>query len=991
MKHSSLALLRLFTVAGAWLVFAAVGRAQTILPDATAGQAYSFQLTTNPPQPPGAVFAANGLPVGLAINSSTGWITGTTVTVGAFNGQLSVTSNSTSGTYPYQITVDPATGSPAITSPGAAVGTVGTPFSYTLAASNNPLSFNIAQLPPGLMATGAQITGTPTTRGLYFTSVSANNPVGQGGILVIMWTINAAGPLPAVTSGLLISGQPGTPFAYTITATNSPTSFTAAGLPTGLSLNTLTGAIGGTPAAAGISAVVLTASNIFGSSPPVNLTLTIGNFSAISSATVLTGTVGGSFSYGLTATNSPSGYNLAGLPAGLSFNSVTGVASGTPATAGNYTLTASANNALGTGVPTLLSLSVTGGNTANGGNSTAPAILLPPLAVVATVGSTVQFSVTAVGSGPMTYAWALNGSPISGAIGPTLTIAAVETTEAGSYTATVTNSAGSAVSAPAALTVSSLIVPPAITSQPFKTSASVGTAATFTVGASGSFPLSYQWEVGGTPIAGAYLATFTLPSVALANAGTYSVVVSNLEGSVRSVGAALTVSASPVAPIFQYEPTSTSVNVGGTASFSVGIVGSSPITYQWFKGGAAVAGATAAGLTFPSAQSANAGTYSVTITNPGGTVTSANAILTVTSGGVPVPVAIIEQPVPVSTTVGGGAAFTVGVTGDAAVTYQWRKNQAAIAGATGPTFTLTDLQNSDAATYDVLVANGFSATISFPTPLTVSPVTVPSRLTNVSVRGFSGTGDQALVIGFVVAGSGNESLLVRAVGPTLAEFGLTGLLADPQLAVYGSGEQLVASNDNWGGGATLATAFQQAGAFPLPTGSLDSAVLMSLPTGAYTAVIDGANNGTGVALLEAYDVDTAPAPVARCVNVSALGLAGAGSNSLTIGFVITGATSKTLLIRSIGPTLASFGIGGSMANPQLTIFDSGQNALTANAGWAGTAELTAAFNYVGAFPLPPTSQDAALLVTLAPGVYSAVVAGANGSTGIALIELYEMP
>ncbi len=218
----------------------------------------------------------------------------------------------------------------------------------------------------------------------------------------------------------------------------------------------------------------------------------------------------------------------------------------------------------------------------------------------------------------------------------------------------------------------------------------------------------------------------------------------------------------------------------------------------------------------------------------------------------------------------------------------------------------------------------------------------------------------------MVAGSGNESLLVRAVGPTLAEFGLTGLLADPQLAVYGSGEQLVASNDNWGGGATLATAFQQAGAFPLPTGSLDSAVLMSLPTGAYTAVIDGANNGTGVALLEAYDVDTAPAPVARCVNVSALGLAGAGSNSLTIGFVITGATSKTLLIRSIGPTLASFGIGGSMANPQLTI-------------------------YVAPFPLPPTTQDAAQLVTLAPAVYSAVVAGANGSTGIALIELYEMP
>jgi len=990
MKRPISVLFRSLLWSSLWLGCCIWVQAQTVLPSATAGTAYSFQLTTNPAQPAGTTYSANGLPTGLTIGAATGLITGTTATVGSFNGTITLT-NSAVTSYPFSITVVPAAGSPTLTSPGAAVGTVGAAFTYTITATNNPTSYNIAQLPPGLTASGAVISGTPTTPGLYFTSISADNAVGQGAILVVMWTISAAGPLPAVTSTLLAFGQPGTALTYTITATNSPTSFAATGLPVGLALNATTGVISGTPTTAGIYTVALTASNTYGSSPSVNLTLTIGSFSAITSAATLTATVGTAFSYTLTASNSPISYSLTGLPAGLSFNSTTGVVSGVPSAAGNYTLTASAVNSLGTGASTTLALAVTGGSTSTGGTSTAPVILLQPANQTTTVGSNVSFSVTAVGSGTLSYQWLHNGLSISGASGAILSIALVQATDAGTYAVTVSNAAGSVTSSTATLAISSFTVPPVITAQPANTSSIVGASTTFTVGASGSAPLTYQWLIGGTPIAGATAAAFTIPSTALTNAGTYSVTVTNPFGAATSTGAVLSVSATAEPPIFQYQPNSTTVNVNGTASFAVGVVGTPPLTYQWYKGGAVIAGATNSALTFPSAQLTDSGSYTVTITNPVGSVTSTAATLTVTSGGAPVPVTIVQQPVPISTNEGGGATFSVAVTGDATITYQWRKNQAPIAGATGPTLTLVGLQDSDAATYDVLVANGFSATISFPTALTVTPVAVPSRITNISVRGFDGLGSQALAIGFVVGGTGSESTLVRAVGPTLSEFGLTGLLAAPQLTIYSSGAQSIASNAGWGGTAALTAVFLQTGAFPLPSGSLDAAILTTLAAGPYTAIVAGANNGTGNVLLEAYDADTAAAPTARFTNVSARGTAGSGSAALSIGFAITGTVTKTVLIRGVGPTLGSFGISGALAAPQLTVYNSSQAVIAFNAGWAGTAALTAAFNSVEAFALPPTSADAALLVTLSPGIYTAQVSSLNSSSGVALMEMYEIP
>jgi hypothetical protein len=345
----------------------------------------------------------------------------------------------------------------------------------------------------------------------------------------------------------------------------------------------------------------------------------------------------------------------------------------------------------------------------------------------------------------------------------------------------------------------------------------------------------------------------------------------------------------------------------------------------------------------------------------------------------------------VSAAVGGAASVTVAATGDASITYQWRKNQAPIAGATSSSFTVSDVQTSDAGIYDVVVSNPFSTAQSVPTLLTVTLVAVPSRLTNVSARGVVGAMDAALIIGFVVEGTGTETTLLRAVGPTLSSFGVTGFLADPQLTVFDSSQGVVASNDAWGGSAALSGVFAQSGAFALPVGSADSALVASLQPGSYTAQATGASGGSGVVLLEAYDADTTASPTAGFVDVSDRGFSGTGPSVLTVGFVITGSSSMTVLIRAIGPSLADFSVAGAMEDPQLTVFDANQNAVGYNDVWGGTAALQAAFNAASAFPLTPTSKDSAIVVTLSPGAYTAQAGGAGGSTGIALLEVYKLP
>ena len=238
-------------------------------------------------------------------------------------------------------------------------------------------------------------------------------------------------------------------------------------------------------------------------------------------------------------------------------------------------------------------------------------------------------------------------------------------------------------------------------------------------------------------------------------------------------------------------------------------------------------------------------------------------------------------------------------------------------------------------------------------------------------------------------------MLVRAVGPSLGQLGVGGFVVDTNADLF-AGSTLAGSNDNWGGTTALSNAFSSVGAFPYASASAkDSAIF--LPTaapGAYSIKISGVGGATGVVLAEIYDATPAgtfTAATHRLLDVSVLKQIATGE-SLTVGFNVGGATSRTVLIRAVGPTLTTgLGIPGAMADPQLKLY-SGATVLATNDDWGGDPQINAAFSSVGAFAFGvPTSKDSVIMATLGPGNYTAVVTGGNNSSGLTVVEVYDVP
>jgi hypothetical protein len=402
---------------------------------------------------------------------------------------------------------------------------------------------------------------------------------------------------------------------------------------------------------------------------------------------------------------------------------------------------------------------------------------------------------------------------------------------------------------------------------------------------------------------------------------------------------------------------------------------------QWYKDGVIVSGATSSTLTLSNVTLASAGTYSATATNPAGSATSNGALLSV-SGSAP---AFTLQPV--SQTINAGQAFTlsVAVSGSPAPTLQWRKNGVAISGATGTTLTITDVAGASVGTYSAVATNSLGSATSTGAAITLAVTAVaPGRLSAVSVRSISAPwGSAAQQLGFAVGG-GQKSVLLRAVGPGLASYTTLAVSADPSMKLM-DGSTQIAANDNWGGSTVLSDAFARVGAFPLATTSKDAALLTTVAAKCY--LMTTAGQAQGLLLGEIYDAD-ASGSASQLVSVNARSYVGTGEAVFNAGFVISGSTPVHLLVRAIGPSLN--GVQGVLKDAQLDIY-SGNTLIAHNDNWGGGSSLTALFQLVGASSLSTKSKDAALDVTLAPGIYSAVITGVNGTTGLARIEFYVVP
>lgn len=443
------------------------------------------------------------------------------------------------------------------------------------------------------------------------------------------------------------------------------------------------------------------------------------------------------------------------------------------------------------------------------------------------------------------------------------------------------------------------------------------------------------------------------------------------------------------------QPKNISSEVGETVSLSVGAVGGEPLTYQWFFNGQAIAGATSPSLRIDPVTHASRGQYSVRISDPQSSVTSSLVTLTVTTPLLPPVVA--TQPADTTVLTGERVRLQVVATGTDPITYQWTKDGNRIPGATGSSLEIAAARPSDRGNYAVTMVNPAGTVTSRNAALVVNPIT---RIANLSIRTrVSGTG--LLTVGLTVGGegvSGNKPLLLRAVGPTLREFGVGDAAADPQLKVF-RGETTIAQNDNWSGSAEITTANGNVGAFGFAgAASKDAALLLGAAAGGYTVQIGAADGGEGVALAEVYDGTTGDeftTRTPRLTNVSALSLVGPEGDVLIAGFSIAGTQSKTVLIRGIGPTLAAFGVSGTLADPRLEVYRSGASvAEAANDNWGSATNasaVAAAAARVGAFALANGSLDACLLLTLPPGTYTAQISGRSGGAGTALVEVYEIP
>jgi hypothetical protein len=296
----------------------------------------------------------------------------------------------------------------------------------------------------------------------------------------------------------------------------------------------------------------------------------------------------------------------------------------------------------------------------------------------------------------------------------------------------------------------------------------------------------------------------------------------------------------------------------------------------------------------------------------------------------------------------------------------------------------TTASTNNAADYSVTSG---AATFTNNSDASTSLIAPPpaSTLGNISTRLRVLTGDNALIGGMIASGSAGKKVIIRAIGPSLTGFGVPGALANPTLDLF-QGNTLLMSNDDWQN-STQQSEISVSGL--APSNSAESAIIWTLTPGqTYTAVVRGLNNTTGIGLVEAYDLDQAAA--SKLGNISTRGFVDVGDNVMIAGLIAgpSNGGSLKILVRALGPTLADFGVPGALANPTLDLVNSSGTVIRTNDNWQDDPAQSAEIQAAGL--APGHTQEAALVQTVSPGQYTAIVRGSGGTTGVGLVEAYNI-
>jgi sugar lactone lactonase YvrE len=274
----------------------------------------------------------------------------------------------------------------------------------------------------------------------------------------------------------------------------------------------------------------------------------------------------------------------------------------------------------------------------------------------------------------------------------------------------------------------------------------------------------------------------------------------------------------------------------------------------------------------------------------------------------------------------------------------------------------------------------FASGLSGPSGLAFRKST--TYLANISTRALVQTGNQVLIGGFIISGTGPKKLVVRALGPTLSSFGVPGVLQNPTLELHNAAGALIAFNDNWGDAPNKQ---QIIDAHLAPLNAAEPAILATLNPGNYTAIVRGANNTTGVALVEAYDIE--PGTSSKLENISTRGFVQTRANVMIAGVIVGGSGgSQEVIVRALGPTLRNYGVANALADPTLELRDINGNLIQSNDNWRSTQQA----EIIATGLQPSYDAESAIVATLAPSNYTMIVRGVNSTTGVALVEVYRL-